>query len=92
MTHAVVLELNVFDGNVPAGPPSSPPSIGFFLLSFFVNVEATLTRLAGLGLGGPPRRVSQTTPRGPITLATVRPGWAAYLAHPRFDHPQYVTH
>jgi catechol 2,3-dioxygenase-like lactoylglutathione lyase family enzyme len=70
--HAGVLELNVFDGDVPEGPPPSPPRTGFFLLSFFVDVEATLRRLAALGLGGPPRRVSQSTPRGTITLATVR--------------------
>ena len=85
--HAGVLELNVFDGDVPEGPPPSPPNVfdgdvpegppsppgtGFFLLSFFVDVEAALSRLAALGLGGPPRRVTQQTPRGPITLATVR--------------------
>jgi catechol 2,3-dioxygenase-like lactoylglutathione lyase family enzyme len=70
--HAGVLELNVFDGDVPAAPPLSPPRTGFFLLSFFVDVEATLSRLATLGLGGPPRRVTQPTPNGPITLATVR--------------------
>jgi catechol 2,3-dioxygenase-like lactoylglutathione lyase family enzyme len=70
--HAGVLELNVFDGDVPEGPPPSPPRTGFFLLSFFVDVEATLGRRAALGLGGPPRRVTQSTPRGPVTLATVR--------------------
>lgn len=70
--HAGVLELNVFDGEVPEGPPPSPPRTGFLLLSFFVDVEATLGRLAALGLGGPPRRVTQSTPRGPVTLATVR--------------------
>jgi catechol 2,3-dioxygenase-like lactoylglutathione lyase family enzyme len=70
--HAGVLELNVFDGDVPAGPPPSPPRTGFFLLSFFVDVEATLSRLAALGLGGPPRRVTQSTPRGPVNLTTVR--------------------
>ncbi|SRR6266567_2181485 len=70
--HAGVLELNVFDGDVPAGPPPSPPRTGFFLVSFFVDVEATLSRLAALDLGGPPRRVAQPTPNGPLTLATVR--------------------
>lgn len=69
---AGVLELNVFDGGVPPGPPPSPPRTGFFLLSFFVDVEATLSRLAALGLGGPPRRVDQPGPNGPIALATVR--------------------
>jgi catechol 2,3-dioxygenase-like lactoylglutathione lyase family enzyme len=70
--HAGVLELNVFDGDVPAGPPAGPPRTGFFLLSFFVDVEATLSRLAALNLGGPPRRVDQPGPSGPIALATVR--------------------
>ena len=70
--HAGVLELNVFDGDIPAGPPSSPPQAGFFLLSFFDDVEATQGRLAALGLGGPPRLVTQPTPRGPVALATVR--------------------
>jgi hypothetical protein len=32
--HADVLELNVFDGDIPAGPPPWPPRTGFFLLSF----------------------------------------------------------
>src|SRR5260370_22361616 len=70
--HAGVLELNVFDGDVPAGPPPSPPRTGFFLLSFFVDVEATLSRLAALRLGRPPRRVRQSTPRGPGTPPTLR--------------------
>jgi catechol 2,3-dioxygenase-like lactoylglutathione lyase family enzyme len=69
---AGVLELNVFDGHVPAGPPPSVPATGFFLLSFFVDVEATLSRLAALGLGGEARQVSQPTPNGPIKIATVR--------------------
>ena len=70
--HSGVLELNVFDGNVPEGPPASPLRSGFLLLSFFVDVEATLVRLASLGLGGSPRRVTQPTPNGSITIATVR--------------------
>jgi catechol 2,3-dioxygenase-like lactoylglutathione lyase family enzyme len=69
--HAGVLELNVLDGDVPP-PPPSPLGTGFFLLSFFVDVEATLSRLAALGLGGPPRRVDQPGPNGTITIATVR--------------------
>jgi catechol 2,3-dioxygenase-like lactoylglutathione lyase family enzyme len=70
--HAGVLELNVFDGDIPEGAPPSLPRTGFFLLSFFVDVEATLGRLAALGLGGPPQRVTQSTPHGPVALATVR--------------------
>jgi catechol 2,3-dioxygenase-like lactoylglutathione lyase family enzyme len=70
--HAGVLELNALDGDIPTGPAASPPSTGFFLVSFFVDVEATLSRLAALGLGGPPRRVDQPGPNGPIAIATVR--------------------
>ena len=40
--HAGVLELDYFDGDVPAGAPPSPPRAGFFLLSFFVDVPAML--------------------------------------------------
>jgi len=34
---------------------AGPPSAGLFQLSFFVDVETTLTKLADLGLGGTPR-------------------------------------
>jgi hypothetical protein len=47
-------------------------SLRFYRLSFFVDIDATLGRLAALGLGGPPRRITQPTPLGPVTLATVR--------------------
>jgi lactoylglutathione lyase len=70
--HSGVLELNLFDGDVAEGPPASPRRSGFLLLSFFVDVEAALGRLASLGLGGSPRRVTQPTPNGPVTIATVR--------------------
>ena len=70
--HSGVLELNVFEEVVPEGPPVSPLRTGFLMLSFFVDVEAALGRLAGLGLGGSPRRVTQPTPSGPITIVTVR--------------------
>ncbi len=70
--HAGVLELNLFDAAAGDGPPPGPPGAGFFLLSFFADVDATLNRLAALGLGGEPRRSTQQTPRGPIELATVR--------------------
>jgi catechol 2,3-dioxygenase-like lactoylglutathione lyase family enzyme len=69
---AGVLELNAFDGDVPPGPVPSKPTTGFFLLSFFVDVEATLSRLEALDLGGLPRRVSLALPDGPISMATVR--------------------
>ncbi|MCS5735178.1 VOC family protein [Herbiconiux daphne] len=68
--HAGVLELNSFEP-VAEPDPRSPLSPGLFLLSFFVDVEATLDRLAALGLGGAPNRVVQETPAGAITIATV---------------------
>jgi hypothetical protein len=70
---AGVLELNAFiGGDVRSGRPVGSPSAGLFMVSFFVDVEATLERLAELGLGGAPRRVTQATPNGPIGIATVR--------------------
>jgi catechol 2,3-dioxygenase-like lactoylglutathione lyase family enzyme len=42
------------------------------MISFYVDVEMTLARLADLGLGGQPRRVVQSTPGGGVTIATVR--------------------
>src|SRR5258708_14058778 len=65
--HAGVLELNVFDGPIPQGPPPSPPRTGSFLLAFIVDVEATLSRLAAPGLGGPPPRGPLLPPRGRVT-------------------------
>jgi catechol 2,3-dioxygenase-like lactoylglutathione lyase family enzyme len=70
--HSGVLELNLFDGDVEGGPPASARRSGFLLLSFFVDVESALGRLASLGLGGSPRRVTQPTPNGPVTIAAVR--------------------
>jgi glyoxylase I family protein len=70
--HAGVLELNTFDAEVIPGPANAAPTTGFLLLSFFVDVEETLARLAELELGGPPRRVEQASANGAISLATVR--------------------
>jgi catechol 2,3-dioxygenase-like lactoylglutathione lyase family enzyme len=70
---AGVLELNAFIGaEVPTSSSPSQPTTGFFMLSYFVDVEVTLARLADLNLGGPPRRVTQGTPNGDITIALVR--------------------
>ncbi|MCU1420868.1 MAG: hypothetical protein JWN36_519 [Microbacteriaceae bacterium] len=68
--YAGVLELNVLDGEVPAAPADGPRT-GLFMLSYYVDVEATLARLADAGLGGTPRRIEQPTPNGAITIATV---------------------
>jgi catechol 2,3-dioxygenase-like lactoylglutathione lyase family enzyme len=69
--NAGVLELNLFDGEVKPGVQSAAPTTGFFLMSFFVDVDATLRRLSELNLGGPPKRVDQPGPAGPIGIATV---------------------
>ncbi len=42
------------------------------MLSYFVDLEMTLKRLADLGLGGPPRCVAQAAPTGGITIALIR--------------------
>ena len=69
---AGVVELVVFDGD--ASPPAAMEpgeGAGFFLLSFYVDVDATLARLASLGFG-PGRRIEQPAPTGPVSMATVR--------------------
>jgi catechol 2,3-dioxygenase-like lactoylglutathione lyase family enzyme len=70
---AGVLELNSFVGaDVPTGLSPPRPTTGFFMLSYFVDVEVTLERLAELGVAGPVRRVTQATANGEITIAIVR--------------------
>ena len=73
---AGIVELVVFDDVTaePAGPVTAagPPGSGFFLLSFFVDVDATLRRLGSLGLAARPRRIEQPGPGGPVSMATVR--------------------
>lgn len=57
------------DGDaIPAGPPAQ----GFFLLSFFVDVDEVLGRLVALGLAADVRRIEQPGPAGPVAMATVR--------------------
>jgi catechol 2,3-dioxygenase-like lactoylglutathione lyase family enzyme len=68
-----VLELIAFaDGDVPGRRPLGPSIAGLFMLSFFVDVEETLKRLVELAVGGTPQRVTQSTPNGPVSIATVR--------------------
>jgi catechol 2,3-dioxygenase-like lactoylglutathione lyase family enzyme len=57
------------DGDAPTPIPPHP---GFFLLSFFVDVDATLKRLAAVGLEGPARRIQVPAPGGGVEMATVR--------------------
>src|SRR5688500_9855605 len=48
-------------GPLPAPPPDGGPTAGVFLVSVYAGgpegLDAALARLAGLGLGGPPRRI-----------------------------------
>jgi glyoxylase I family protein len=70
---AGVVELVVVDGDVRSPAPTEEPGTGagFFLLSFYVDVDATLARLVSLGFG-PARRIEQPAPTGPVSMATVR--------------------
>ena len=68
---AGVLELNVFPAGAARREPILPPPAGLVMISYFVDVEATLSRLDSLGLARSVRRIEQPTPRGPITIATV---------------------
>ena len=61
----------VSDAPAPAGPAPAPVSgPGFFLLSFYVDVDEVLARLAALGFG-PARRIEQPAPTGAVTMACV---------------------
>jgi catechol 2,3-dioxygenase-like lactoylglutathione lyase family enzyme len=62
-----------FPGGAAEGVPSTEPTTGFFLLSFFVDdVDGILGRLAAADLGGAPRRIEVPGPTGPVTMVTVR--------------------
>ena len=52
-----IVELVEFDGALPGPQDRGGPNSGFFLLSVTTDVEAVLTRLRQLGLGGEPRRI-----------------------------------
>jgi catechol 2,3-dioxygenase-like lactoylglutathione lyase family enzyme len=54
-----IIELVEFSGGMADAPGSpSEPAIGFFLVSVYLQIEPTLARLASLGLGGSPARIS----------------------------------
>jgi catechol 2,3-dioxygenase-like lactoylglutathione lyase family enzyme len=72
---AGIVELVAFaDGMGDAPLTPDEPALGFFLLSlYFGDVDGVLARLAGLGLGGEPRRIELPAPDGTaVTMATVR--------------------
>ncbi len=62
-----IVELVVFDGTGDVVAPATQLHAGFFLLSCYVDVDATLARLASLELGGAPRRIVQQG----VEMATV---------------------
>jgi glyoxylase I family protein len=72
---AGIVELVAFAENVTgdagSGAPA-PPGPGFFLLSFFVDVQDALARLETLGLDGGARRIRVPSPGGDVEMATVR--------------------
>jgi glyoxylase I family protein len=55
---AGVVELVDFGDPITVPEPSPTPEGGFFLLSFNVDLTATLARLDALGVGGTPREVT----------------------------------
>jgi catechol 2,3-dioxygenase-like lactoylglutathione lyase family enzyme len=67
---AGVVELVDFGPSAPALRAESPGA-GFFLLSFYVDVEAVLDRLGALGYG-PARRIEQPAPTGTVAMATMQ--------------------
>jgi catechol 2,3-dioxygenase-like lactoylglutathione lyase family enzyme len=70
---AGIVELVSFVDGMAEGPvPAAEPARGVLLVSVYVDVDATLQRLADLGLGGEPRRIAQPGPAGAIKMATVR--------------------
>ena len=67
---AGIVELVQFEGGVGVGDATGPPTSGFFLLSFFVGLDATLERLAALGYRDV-RRIEQSAPGGAVSMATL---------------------
>lgn len=68
-TESGIVELVEFSGGMGDPlPTSARPAVGFFLVSVFVDVEATLQRLADFDLGGEPRRIELP---GPVLMAVV---------------------
>lgn len=62
-----VVELVATEG-IAASASSGPPAEGFLLLSLYADLDAVLSRLAALGVGGEPRVEAV----GPVRLAVVQ--------------------
>lgn len=71
---AGIVELVEFIGGMEDGSTQgAKPELGFFLLSFYVDVDATLERLASMGLGGEARRIEVDGMNDTkVPMATVR--------------------
>jgi glyoxylase I family protein len=69
-----IVELVDFPGGMgPAAGQGAAPQLGFFLLSFYVDVDETLARLASMGLGGEARRIDVAGMGGAtVPMAVVR--------------------
>jgi glyoxylase I family protein len=68
---AGIVELVEFDGGAAApGGTGEPGASGFLLLSFYVDVDATLQRLAGAGFADH-RRITLETPHGELAMASI---------------------
>lgn len=68
---AGIVELVTFSGGADAAAAPGAPANGFFLLSFNVDVRATVERLGRLGFGGT-RSIDVHSPRGPVAMVTLR--------------------
>jgi catechol 2,3-dioxygenase-like lactoylglutathione lyase family enzyme len=72
---AGIVELVAFDRAGSAEADARVPEArraGFFLLSFFADVDDTLARLTELGFDGPASRIRVPGPEGDVEMATVR--------------------
>jgi glyoxylase I family protein len=65
-----IVELVSFDAAAPVAPAPLTTGAGFFLLSFYVEVDEVLDRLTTLGFG-PARRLEQPAPTGPVSMASL---------------------
>jgi catechol 2,3-dioxygenase-like lactoylglutathione lyase family enzyme len=67
---AGVVELVDIEGGLGEGSAPGAVRNGFFLLSFFVDLEQVVARLADLGYGEL-RRIEQPAPGGSVAMATL---------------------